>query len=60
MEVEEEMEALKAILGEETIFWDSTGRAVSVRYADLVDGMEVVYTLPGTASVRAVRTRVRR
>lgn len=60
MEVEEEMEALKAILGEETIFWDSTGRTVSVRYADLVDGMEVVYTLPGTVSMRAVRTRVRR
>ena len=47
MEVEEEVEALKAILGEENVFCDSLGRTISVCYADLLDGLQIVYTLPG-------------
>lgn len=47
MEVEEEVETLRAILGEEKVSCDSLGRTVSVRYTDLLDGLQVVYTLPG-------------
>ena len=54
MEVEEEIEALEAILGEENVFFDSVSRTVSVHYADMLVGLQIVYTLPGTVSTTAV------
>ena len=56
MEVEEEIEALKATLGEENVFFDIVSRTVSVHYADMLDGLQIVYTLPGTVSTTAVGT----
>ena len=56
MEVEEEIEALKAILGEENVFFDIVSRTVSVHYADMLNGLQIVYTLPGTVSTTAVGT----
>lgn len=47
MEVEEEVKALKAILGEENVFCDSLGRTISVCYTELLDGLQIAYTLPG-------------
>ena len=47
MEVEEEVETLRAIVGEENVSYDSLCRTVSVRYTDLLDGLQVVYILPG-------------
>ena len=59
MEAEEEIEALKAILSEENVFFDSVSRIVSVHYADMLDGLQIVYTLPGTVSTTGVDTCAR-